>query len=60
LELCQRLHWGSSKRSPNLLAGFKGVLLLRQGSGRKGKTKGKEGIKGKEKEKGGRNKEGER
>jgi len=45
-----RPRWGSSQRSPNLLAGFKGVLLLREGKGI--------GGKGREWRRGGREKEG--
>jgi len=49
-----RLRWGSSQRSPRPLAGFEGVLLLREGKGMGGK--GREGGRGRKGRKGGRKK----
>jgi len=59
LELRLRPRWGSSQRSPDPLAVFQGVLLLREGTGeeegktgeKRGKREGheEEGCKGKEK-----------
>jgi len=62
LGLRPRPRWGSSQRSPSPLAGFKRVLLLREGKdrggggGREGK---KGGRKGREKGREGEGREGE-
>jgi len=64
LGLCPRPRWGSSQRSPDPLAGFEGVLLLREGKGMGGKGKkrgrGRKGRKGKGREgrRGGRGRKG--
>jgi len=48
LGLHPRPRWGSSQCSPDLLTGFEGVLLLREGKGMggKGREKGREGEGG--------------
>jgi len=50
---------GAHSAPPDLLTGFQGVLLLREGNGRGGKGRGRKGRKGREKGREGKEGKGE-